>query len=102
MTMLFNFSLLVILPLLAIAILMTFLRLVRGPSLADRVIALDLLASIGIGLIGVHALVTGQAVFLDVAILFALVSFLGTIAFAYYVERGVQRQEGAKSHVGNS
>lgn len=84
-----NIALNFILPVLSLSVLMVFWRLFRGPSLVDRVVALDLLATIGISLVSVHALVTGQTVFLDVAILLALIAFLSTVAFAYYVERGV-------------
>ncbi len=78
-----------ILPLLSVAILLTFVRLVRGPSLPDRVVALDLLSTLGIGVIAAYAIATDQPVFLDVASILALVSFLGTVAFAYYLEQRV-------------
>ena len=76
-----------ILPLLSTAILLTFVRLVRGLSLPDRVVALDLLSTLGIGVIAAYAIATDQPVFLDVASILALVSFLGTVAFAYYLEQ---------------
>ncbi|MCS6926832.1 MAG: cation:proton antiporter [Candidatus Binatia bacterium] len=76
-----------ILPLLSVAIVLAFVRLWRGPSLPDRVVALDLLATLGMGVIAVYAIATDQPVFLDVAIILALISFLGTVAFAYYLER---------------
>jgi multicomponent Na+:H+ antiporter subunit F len=82
-----TFISLVILPVLSLALLLTFARLLRGPSLPDRVIALDMLATLGIGVVSVYALSTGQPVLLDVAILLALLVFLGTVGFAYYIER---------------
>ncbi|MGA7954288.1 MAG: cation:proton antiporter [Gloeobacterales cyanobacterium] len=78
-----------IMPLLAVAVLLAFVRLVKGPSLPDRVVALDLLAILGMGLAGVYAIAMNQPVFLDVAIILALISFLGTVAFAYYMERSI-------------
>lgn len=72
---------------LGIALLLTFVRLVRGPSLPDRVIALDLTAALAVGIICTYAIGTNQRVFLDVAIVLGLITFLGTIAFAQYVER---------------
>jgi len=51
------------------------------------VVAFDLLTIIGIGLIASYAVVTDRSVFLDIAVVLALVSFLGTIAFAFYLER---------------
>ncbi len=77
----------VVLPMLTLAAMLTFVRLARGPSLADRVIAFDLLAAIGIAMLAAYSVVTGEMAFLDVGLLLALVSFLGTVAFAHYLER---------------
>lgn len=84
-----DFALYVIMPILALAVVMVFVRLVHGPSLPDRVVAIDLMNTLGIGIIASYAIATGQAAFLDVAIAMALISFLGTVAFAYYIERRV-------------
>lgn len=75
------------LPLLGLSLVLTFARLIHGPSTPDRVIALDLITTIGIGIIAVYVVATGETAFLDAAIVIALLSFLGTIAFARYVER---------------
>lgn len=77
----------VILPALTAAIVMIFIRLVQGPSLPDRVVALDILSAVGIVVIAVYAIATDQAVFLDVALILALISFLGTVAFAFYIDQ---------------
>ena len=79
----------VVLPLLAVAIVLAFVRLARGPSLPDRVIAFDLLATFGIAVLAAYAVATDQPAYLDVGLLLALVAFLGTIAFAHYLERSV-------------
>jgi multicomponent Na+:H+ antiporter subunit F len=79
------------LTLLGIAIVLVFVRLLRGPSLPDRVVAFELLASLGIGLIAVYAIAFNQPRFLDVAFVLALVSFLGTVAFAHYLERRTRK-----------
>lgn len=73
--------------LLGIALFLALGRLVRGPSLPDRVVALDLIAALTVGIIGTYSIGTNQQVFLDVAIVLALIAFLGTVAFAQYVER---------------
>ena len=75
--------------LLSSALCLAFYRLARGPSLPDRVVALDLIATISVGFIAVYSIMTKQPVFLDVAIVLALIAFLGTVAFARYVEKGV-------------
>lgn len=85
-----HFALYIAVPLLSCAIILTLIRLVRGPSAPDRVIALDLLATFGIGVVTVEALAFNQPVFIDVALILALVAFLGTVAFAYYLEKGVK------------
>jgi len=77
----------VISPVLALAMLLALLRLLIGPSTPDRVVALDLLGAIGIGAIGVASVAMREEAFLDVAIVVGLVGFLGTVAFARYLER---------------
>ncbi len=72
---------------LLLAMALSLWRLVRGPSLPDRIVALDFLSLVAIGFIGVSALTNGQYAYLDVAIAVALVAFLATVAFARYVFR---------------
>lgn len=72
---------------LMVAMLLAFYRLVKGPSIADRVVALDLMAIIAVGVIIVYSAATSLPVFLDAAIVLALVGFAGTIGFAHYLER---------------
>lgn len=71
--------------LLALALLMTLYRIVRGPSTADRVMALDLLTLVALGFVGVLAVRTGLTLYLDIAIALALVGFLATVALARYM-----------------
>jgi multicomponent Na+:H+ antiporter subunit F len=77
----------VILPILALAVILVFVRLLKGPSIVDRVIALDLLITIGISIITVYSIVSNQSTFLDIAMILALIAFLSTIAFSYYLEK---------------
>jgi len=76
----------IVLPLLGLPLLAAFVRLVRGPSLPDRVVALDLLSGVCIGVSAGLAVATGQALLLDAGLVLALVGFLGTVAFAHYLE----------------
>ncbi len=76
---------------LGVALLLTFIRLAKGPSLPDRVVALELIASMVAGIVGVHAIDSGVASFLDVAIVLALTAFLAAIGFARFLERGGPR-----------
>lgn len=73
---------------LGVAIVFITIRLLRGPSLADRVIALDLLGTVAAAAIGLHAVARNEPVYLYVAMAIALLLFVGTVAFAYYIERG--------------
>lgn len=79
----------VILILLSAGLVSAFIRLARGPYLPDRVIALDLISILAMGFIVVYAVRFSQPAFLDVAIILAIISFLGTVAFAYYLERRI-------------
>jgi multicomponent Na+:H+ antiporter subunit F len=72
-------------------------RLVRGPHLPDRIVALDMLALVGICAASVHALDTGSTAYLDLALVMALVSFLSTVAFARYVEWVAFRRRGQEN-----
>jgi multicomponent Na+:H+ antiporter subunit F len=70
---------------LTLALLLTIVRLIRGPTLPDRILALDLLTTLSIGFIAAIAIRTGFSLYLDIAISIGLLGFLSTIAFARYV-----------------
>jgi multicomponent Na+:H+ antiporter subunit F len=78
---------LVALTVLAISAVLAFLRLAKGPSLPDRVIAIDLIGVLLVCLLVVMAGSTAEQAFLDVAMVIALISFVGTVAYARYIER---------------
>lgn len=82
-----NFLYYVILPVLMLSVVLVFVRFFKGPSLSDRVVSLDLLITIGIGIIAIYSIVAGQPTFLDMATILALVAFLSTVAFSYYLEK---------------
>lgn len=69
------------------ALFFALYRLVKGPSLPDRVVALDLIGTISVGVIGAYDIAVEQPLLLDAATVVALVAFLGTVAFAHYVVR---------------
>lgn len=82
------------LALLSLALLVTVWRIIRGPTLPDRVLGLDMLVAIAIGLIAVVAIRTGFNLYIDIAIALGLVGFLATVAFAALFWRAVSRGEG--------
>lgn len=71
--------------LLLVALLITVVRLVRGPGLADRILALDLITVLGTAFIGTFTVLTGFSLYVDIAIALALVGFLSTVALARYL-----------------
>lgn len=73
---------------LGAALLMAVVRLMRGPTLPDRVVAMDLIGVLVVGLIVVLAASTDVRATLDAAIVIALVAFVATVAYGTYVERG--------------
>jgi multicomponent Na+:H+ antiporter subunit F len=75
-----------LLAVLALTFLLALVRLIRGPSLADRVVAVDLVTTVGVALCASYAVIHDASVFLDVAIVTALITFVGTVAFARYLE----------------
>jgi len=75
------------LTLVMISIVLVFVRVLRGPSLPDRVMGLDMIGLMAVSVIVLTAIVSGEAVLIDAAIALALVSFLGTLAFARFIER---------------
>jgi multicomponent Na+:H+ antiporter subunit F len=78
---------------LGVSLLLVLVRLGRGPSLADRVLALDLLTLIGLSILALFSLEYAQPEFLDVAILLGLVGFIGSVAFS----RALEASRGAKA-----
>jgi multicomponent Na+:H+ antiporter subunit F len=84
---LFSGVVLVTFVVLSLAIALSFVRVVKGPSLPDRVVALDLIAVLAVAFTALYAIFSGESRFLDVAIALALIAFLSTLAFARFFER---------------
>lgn len=75
--------------LILLSLLMTLFRLFKGPTVADRIVALDAMTIISISLIVLISHLAQRIIYLDVAIVYGLVSFIGVVAFARYLERGL-------------
>ncbi|MDF2230936.1 cation:proton antiporter [Albimonas sp. CAU 1670] len=69
------------------ALVLGFARLVRGPSLPDRVVALDMMTVALVAFCALGAIFFDVSAFLDVAVVLALVGFLATVALSRYAER---------------
>ncbi|TVQ34438.1 MAG: hypothetical protein EA356_10420 [Geminicoccaceae bacterium] len=76
-------------------LVLTTVRLIRGPTLPDRVVALDLLTMLLVAFLTLFALATGVNAYLDAAVVLALVAFLATVAFARFIDRSPQSKEDA-------
>lgn len=82
-----EFAIFVSLGILALSFLLITYRIIKGPSLADRIVGLDMLVALGIGFIAVIGVQTQYFLYIDIAIALGLVGFLATVAFARFVLR---------------
>lgn len=90
-----DLSITIALVLLSASFLLTIYRIVKGPTLPDRVLGLDMLVAVAIGYIAVIGIKTGYTLYVDIAIALGLVGFLATVAFARFIlVRGQADEEG--------
>ena len=75
--------------LIGIAAIFSMYRIFKGPSAADRVVAVDIMTTITAGLMVLFSFYYDRSIFLDVALVYAVLAFLGVIAFARYLEGGL-------------
>ena len=83
-----RFSLIVLL----ISIALALVRLIKGPDAADRIVALDLISVLIVAFLAAYSIYAGETSFLDVAIGYALIAFLGTVALARFLMRSAQKR----------
>ena len=83
--------------LVLLAILMAFLRMVKGPTLVDRVVSVDLITVLAVAVAGLVGIASDHSAILDVAVATALVAFLATVAFAWFVNRRADQIESDSS-----
>lgn len=76
-----------------LALVLAFVRLAKGPTLPDRVVALDMITVLIVAFCGLFAIFAGTPAFLDVAIIVALIGFLATVALARFAERREEASE---------
>lgn len=87
--------------LLIVSMVIAFIRLVRGPQAADRVVALDLISVLIVAFLAAYAVNAGDTSFLDVAIAYALVAFLGTVALARFLLRSHRAARAKRNRKGD-
>jgi multicomponent Na+:H+ antiporter subunit F len=75
--------------LIAGSVLLGVVRLILGKTLVDRVAAIDVLTIVSISMIALYAHVSGRFIYVDVALVYGVLSFLAVVAMARYLERGL-------------
>jgi multicomponent Na+:H+ antiporter subunit F len=81
---------------LLLSIFLALVRLIRGPDAADRIVALDVVSVLIVAFLATYSIYSGETSFLDVAIGYALIAFLGTVALARFLMRSaIRRSENA-------
>ena len=82
-----NIILYISLGILVVALFLVFVRMFKGPTIQDRVVALDLTASIAMGFILIYGVMAENAIYFDIPVIIALISFIGTVAISTYLKR---------------
>lgn len=75
----------IVMPIICLAVFFIILRFIKGPQVVDRVVALDLLITVGVAFITLFSIVVNNPMFLEEAMIMALIAFLSTVAFSYYI-----------------
>lgn len=74
---------------ISLAMLFSLYRFIKGPSVSDRVVSFDIITISSLALIALIGLISGRAIYIDVALVYGLLSFIGVIIVARYLERGI-------------
>ena len=75
--------------LIFLSVVLGVIRLILGHTVVDRVVAIDMLTVISISMIALYAHVSGRFIYVDVALVYGVLSFLAVLAMARYLERGL-------------
>ena len=80
-------ALLVVFGMLLLAFVLAFVRIIKGPETADRIVAMDLIASITMAFILSYGVLVKNAVYFDIVMVISLISFIGTVAVSTYLKK---------------
>ncbi len=80
---------------ISISTLLTLIRFIKGPSLPDRVIALDVFSANLLAVLAIYSVLSEEKAYLNVALIMSLIAFVGTMTFAYYL---VQKRHKYEEH----
>jgi len=87
--MVFNVSDIVFLTIIAAGVVLCLLRMLKGPTAPDRAVAVDTVATITTALLVLLGSIFGRYVYLDVALVYAVLTFIGSVAIARFLEKGI-------------
>ncbi|MTH97290.1 cation:proton antiporter [Roseibium sp. RKSG952] len=91
------------LAILSVSFVLICIRTIKGPTLPDRVVALDMLVAVGIGFLAAFGILSNYPLYIDVAITLGLVGFLATVAFARFIlNRGTEHDSAIVTEVEES
>jgi multicomponent Na+:H+ antiporter subunit F len=79
----------VFLVIICAGLILCIVRMVKGPTAADRAIAMDTATTVVVGLLVLLAYIFNRYIYLDVALVYSIISFVGLIAIARYLEKGI-------------
>lgn len=72
-----------------VAIILSLIRFIKGPCYTDRVISFDVMTISSLSIIAVIAYLTNRVIYLDIAMVYGILSFLGVLTVARYLEKGL-------------
>jgi multicomponent Na+:H+ antiporter subunit F len=81
-----NTVLVIAFSMLLAALVLAFARLLKGPSINDRIAAMDLIASVVMGFVLVYSVMINKAIYFDIPVIISLISFIGTVAVSTYLK----------------
>jgi multicomponent Na+:H+ antiporter subunit F len=87
--MLFNINDIVFLAIIVTGVVLCLLRMLKGPTAPDRAVAVDTIATITTALLVLLASIFKRYVYLDVALVYAVLTFIGSVAIARFLEKGI-------------
>jgi multicomponent Na+:H+ antiporter subunit F len=74
---------------IGLAMLISMFRFIKGPSISDRVVSFDILTISSLALIAIIAYFSNRLIYIDVALVYGLLSFIGVIIVGRYLEKGI-------------
>lgn len=80
-----NYILYIVISVLCLNLILCLIRFIKGPVMPDRIVALDVFSGNLLAILALYSMVSELREFIDIAVLFSLITFTGTMTFAYYM-----------------